>query len=156
MIIKLIAEAGPLISLLNDRKVTGNIVDPGDHYAIKPDALYLGVYDGETLAGVHEVRQFWQNVVECHAIYAREYRGRKALEGHRLFCRWLLKNNPFTNSVTMVPDTTPYGRSIITLLGATRIGRMDAAYFSKGEPVGVTLYQLTRQQYEDLANDHTR
>lgn len=55
-----------------------------------PDALYLGIYEGVMLVGVHEVRPFWMGVVECHAIYAPDFRGRYALEGHRLFCLWLL------------------------------------------------------------------
>uniref|UniRef100_A0A1A9VZ09 Uncharacterized protein n=1 Tax=Glossina brevipalpis TaxID=37001 RepID=A0A1A9VZ09_9MUSC len=104
------------------------------------------------LVGVHEVRPFWLGVVECHAIYAPDFRGRYALEGHRLFCRWLLENSTFTNSITLVPDTTKYGRVIIRLLGARRVGHLDDAYLSAGKPVGVTLYQLTRAQYEELAN----
>lgn len=151
MIIKIVDDMPEMVALLNDPAATGNIVDQGDHYALKPDALYLGIYEDDVLVGVHEVRQFWQNVVECHAVYHPDYRGRYALQGHRLFCRWLLAHNPFTNSVTMVPDVTKYGRAIIRLLGATRIGHMQAAYFSDGQPVGVTLYQLTRAQYEDLA-----
>lgn len=150
MIIKIVEDMPQMVAFLNDPDNTGALVDDGDYYGLKPDALYLGVYDGETLAGVHEVRQFWQNVVECHCVYGKHYRGRKALAGHKLFCRWLLDNNPFSNSVTMVPDETRQARSILALLGATRIGRMDAAYLRYGQPVPVTLYQLTRQQYEDL------
>jgi hypothetical protein len=52
----------------------------------------------------------------------------------------------------MVPDTTKYGRAIIRLLGATRVGHLDDAYFSCGQPVGVTLYQLPRSKYEELLN----
>lgn len=52
----------------------------------------------------------------------------------------------------MVPDTTKYGRAIIRLLGATRIGHMDDAYMRNGVPVGVTLYQLPRSKYEELLN----
>lgn len=152
MLIKLVDNPAQLIAFLNDPLITGNIVDAGDRYAIKPDAFYLGIYEGSMLVGVHEVRNFWMRVVECHAIYDPAYRGKYALEGHRLFCRWLLDNSPFLNSVTMVPDSTKYGRAIIKLLGATRIGHLDDAYTSKGKPVGVTLYQLTRKQYEDLAN----
>lgn len=150
MIIKLVDSRERLQSFLNDRATTGNIVDEGSTYTIKPDAVYLGIYEGHLLVGVHEVRTFWHNVVECHAIYDPGFRGKYALEGHKLFCRWLLDNSPFTNSVTMVPDVTKYGRVIIKLLGANRIGHLDDAYFSNGKPVGVTLYQLTRSQYEEF------
>ncbi|WP_129544325.1 DUF2824 family protein [Serratia sp. 1D1416] len=150
MEIKLIDNPARLQAFLNDQANTGNIVDDGDHYYIKPDAVYLGIYEGALLAGVHEVRNFWQSVVECHAIYDPGFRGQYALEGHRLFCLWLLANSPFTNSITMVPDTTKYGRAIIRLLGATRIGHLDDAYISNGQTVGVTLYQLKRSQYEDM------
>ncbi len=152
MEIKLIDNPVKLQAFLNDQANTGNIVDAGDRYFIKPDAVYLGVYEGMMLVGVHEVRNFWHNVVECHAIYDPGFRGQYALEGHLLFCRWLLANSPFTNSITMVPDTTKYGRSIIGLLGATRIGHLDDAYLSNGYPVGVTLYQLPRSKYEELQN----
>lgn len=151
MDIKIVQDMPQMVAFLNNPENTAALVDSGDIYALKPDALYLGVYDGDALAGIHEVRQFWQNVVECHCVYGKGYRGRYALAGHKLFCRWLLANNPFTNSVTMVPDETRQARSILALLGATRIGRMDAAYFRYGQPVPVTLYQLTRAQYEDLA-----
>lgn len=150
MEIKLIDNPVRLQAFLDDRATTGNIVDRGDHYRIKPDAVYLGIYEGVLLAGVHEVRNFWHSVVECHAIYDPGFRGQYALEGHRLFCRWLLANSPFTNSITMVPDTTKYGRAIIQLLGATRVGHLDDAYISNGQPIGVTLYQLKRSQYEDM------
>lgn len=153
MIAKPVTDLRQLLQLVGDPETVAGIVEPGDHYAIKPDSLYIGIYDGETLAGVHEVRQFWQNVVECHCVYDKRYRGALALQGFRLFCRWLLANNPFTNSVTMVPDTTRQARTILRLLGATRIGRMDAAFYWNGQPVPVTLYQLTRKQYEDLADD---
>ncbi|ABN42217.1 gp09 [Sodalis phage phiSG1] len=152
MNIKLIDNPLRLAEFLNDRQNTGRIVEPGEHYRIKADALYLGIYEGVTLVGVHEVRPFWLGVVECHAIYAPDFRGRYALEGHRLFCRWLLENSTFTNSITLVPDTTQYGRVIIRLLGARRVGHLDDAYLSAGKTVGVTLYQLTRSQYEELAN----
>lgn len=150
MDIKLIDNPVKLRAFLDDRNNTGNIVAASDSYFIKPDAVYLGVYEGVLLVGVHEVRTFWHSVVECHAIYDPGFRGQYALDGHRLFCRWLLTNSPFTNSITMVPDTTKYGRAIIRLLGATRIGHLDDAYLSNGQPVGVTLYQLKRSQYEDL------
>lgn len=150
MIIKLIDNPIKLAEFLNDARNTGNIVDAGDKYLIKSDAIYLGIYEGLLLVGVHEVRRFWHSVVECHAIYDPGFRGEYALCGHRLFCKWLLDNSPFTNSVTMVPDTTKYGRAIIRLLGATRIGHLDDAYLSNGKPVGVTLYQLKRSQYEEL------
>ncbi|MBH2996313.1 DUF2824 family protein [Serratia marcescens] len=150
MEIKLIDNPVRLQAFLNNRVNTGNIVDDGDHYFIKPDAVYLGIYEGVMLVGVHEVRTFWQSVAECHAIYDPGFRGKYALDGHRLFCRWLLANSPFTNSITMVPDSTKYGRAIIRLLGATRVGRLEDAYLSNGRPVGVTLYQLTRSQYEDM------
>ena len=112
--------------------------------------VYLGIYEGLVLAGVHEVRNFWHSVVECHAVYDPGFRGEYALQGHRLFCKWLLENSPFLNSITMVPDTTKYGRAIIRLLGATRVGHLDDAYIRCGKPVGVTLYQLTRQQYKGI------
>lgn len=152
MHIKLVDDLPRLISFLNSPDNTGNIVDKDQSYFIKPDALYLGIYEGVLLVGVHEVRNFWHSVVECHAIYDPGFRGDYALNGHRLFCKWLLKNSNFLNSVTMVPDTTKYGRAIIRLLGAERIGHMKSAYISNGEPVGVTLYQLPRQKYEELAN----
>ncbi|HAT1684523.1 TPA: DUF2824 family protein [Klebsiella oxytoca] len=152
MEIKLIDNPVKLQAFLNDQDNTGNIVDAGERYFIKPDAVYLGVYEGVMLVGVHEVRNFWHSVVECHAVYDPGFRGQYALEGHRLFCRWLLANSSFTNSITMVPDTTKYGRAIIRLLGATRIGHLEDAYLSNGQPVGVTLYQLPRSKYEDLLN----
>lgn len=150
MIIKLVDNPIRLAEFLNDARNTGNIVDTGGEYFIKPDAIYLGIYEGVLLVGVHEVRNFWHSVVECHAIYDPGFRGAYALAGHKLFCRWLLDNSPFTNSVTMVPDTTKYGRAIIRLIGATRVGHLDDAYLSNGNPVGVTLYQLKRSQYEEL------
>ncbi|WP_252355951.1 DUF2824 family protein, partial [Escherichia coli] len=61
----------------------------------------------------------------------------------------------FLNSITMVPDTTKYGRAIIRLLGATRVGHLDDAYMSNGKPVGITLYQLPRSKYEELLNVST-
>lgn len=152
MNIQLIDNLQTLWVFLNTEANTGNIVDDGDHYFIKPDALYLGVYEDKRLVGVHEVRAFWHSVVECHAIYAPGFRGKYALEGHRRFCRWLLANSTFTNSITLVPDTTRYGRTLIRLLGASRVGHLDDAYLSNGKPVGVTLYQLTRTQYEELAH----
>ena len=150
MIIKLVDNPIKLAEFLNDARNTGNIVDTGGKYFIKPDAIYLGIYEGLLLVGVHEVRNFWHNVVECHAIYDPGFRGSYALDGHKLFCKWLLDNSPFTNSVTMVPDTTKYGRIIIRLIGATKVGHLDDAYLSNGNPVGVTLYQLKRSQYEEL------
>ncbi|WP_145534839.1 DUF2824 family protein [Yersinia alsatica] len=150
MELRTIPDLGRLRAFLNNPEVTGNIVDVGNEYLIKPDALYLGIYEGVLLVGVHEVRTFWHSVVECHAIYDPGFRGKYALDGHKLFCSWLLENSPFTNSVTMVPDTTKYGRALIRLLGATRIGHLDDAYISNGQPVGVTLYQLKRTQYEDF------
>lgn len=150
MIIKPVDNPIRLAEFLNDARNTGNIVDAGGKYLIKPDAMYLGIYEGVLLVGVHEVRNFWHNVVECHAIYDPGFRGSYALAGHKLFCKWLLDNSPFTNSVTMVPDVTKYGRAIIRLIGATRIGHLDDAYLSNGNPVGVTLYQLKRSQYEEL------
>ncbi|WP_336295511.1 DUF2824 family protein [Cronobacter dublinensis] len=152
MHIKIIDNQSRLSAFLSDPTNTGNIVDAGESYLIKPDALYLGIYEGSLLVGVHEVRNFWHSVVECHAIYEPGFRGEYALNGHRLFCDWLLKNSPFLNSITMVPDTTKYGRAIIRLLGATRIGHLDDAYISNGKPVGVTLYQLPRSKYEELVN----
>lgn len=152
MHIKLIDNPVKLAEFLNNPENTGNIVDGGDKYFIKPDAVYLGIYEGVLLAGVHEVRNFWHSVVECHAIYSPGFRGEYALNGHRLFCKWLLDNSPFLNSVTMVPDTTKYGRALIRLLGATRIGHLDDAYMSNGKPVGITLYQLPRSKYEELLN----
>lgn len=150
MIIKPVDNPIRLAEFLNDARNTGNIVDAGGKYFIKPDAIYLGIYEGLLLVGVHEVRKFWHSVVECHAIYDPGFRGSYALDGHKLFCKWLLDNSPFTNSVTMVPDTTKYGRAIIRLIGATRVGHLDDAYLSNGNPVGVTLYQLKRSQYEEL------
>ena len=150
MIIKPVDNPIRLAEFLNDARNTGNIVDAGGKYLIKPDAMYLGIYEGVLLVGVHEVRNFWHNVVECHAIYDPGFRGAYALDGHKLFCKWLLDNSPFTNSVTMVPDVTKYGRAIIGLIGATRVGHLDDAYLSNGNPVGVTLYQLKRSQYEEL------
>ncbi|USR61627.1 DUF2824 family protein [Lelliottia amnigena] len=152
MQIKLIDNPVKLAEFLNKPENTGNIVDSGDSYLIKPDAVYLGIYEGLVLAGVHEVRNFWHSVVECHAVYEPGFRGEYALQGHRLFCKWLLINSPFLNSITMVPDTTKYGRAIIRLLGASRVGHLEAAYLKNGEPVGVTLYQLPRSKYEELLN----
>ncbi len=152
MQIKLIDNPVKLAEFLNNPANTGNIVDIGDAYLIKNDAVYLGIYEGIVLAGVHEVRNFWHSVVECHAVYEPGFRGEYALQGHRLFCKWLLNNSPFLNSITMVPDTTKYGRAIIRLLGASRIGHLDDAFLHNGVPVGVTLYQLPRSKYEELLN----
>lgn len=69
MEIKLIDNPVKLAEFLNNPVNTGNIVDSGDKYYIKPDAVYLGIYEGLVLAGVHEVRNFWHSVVECHAVY---------------------------------------------------------------------------------------
>lgn len=150
MELRAIPDLGRLRAFLNNQDITGNIVDHDSEYLIKPDALYLGIYEGLLLVGVHEVRTFWHSVVECHAIYDPGFRGKYALDGHKLFCRWLLENSPFTNSITMVPDSTKYGRALIRLLGAERIGHLDDAYISNGKPVGVTLYQLKRSQYEEI------
>ncbi len=119
MEIKLIDNPVKLAEFLNNPANTGNIVDSGDKYYIKPDAVYLGIYEGLVLAGVHEVRNFWHSVVECHAVYDPGFRGEYALQGHRLFCKWLLENSPFLNSITMVPDTTKYGRCSGTVNLAT-------------------------------------
>ncbi|MEW0482823.1 host cell division inhibitor Icd-like protein [Escherichia coli] len=35
--------------------------------------------------------------------------------------------------------------------GRTRVGHLDDAYIRCGKPVGVTLYQLTRQQYKEFS-----
>jgi hypothetical protein len=64
MHIKLIDNPVKLAEFLNNPANTGNIVDSGDKYYIKPDAVYLGIYEGLVLAGVHEVRNFWHSV-EC-------------------------------------------------------------------------------------------
>lgn len=151
MIVKPVDNLPELFVFLNTPANNKGVVPDGGSYAIKPDALYVGVYVAGVLEGVHEVRQFWLNVVECHCLYSPQCRGAAALRGHRMFCRWLLDNNPFTNSITMVPDATRQARSILALLGATRVGRLDAAYLWNGEEVSVTLYQLTRKQYEELA-----
>lgn len=150
MEIKIIDNPIRLSEFLNDKSNTGNIVDSNDQYFIKPDALYLGIYEGVLLVGVFEVRNFWHTVVECHAIFDTGFRGKYAFDAHKLFCKWLLVNSQFTNSVTMVPDTTKYGRVIVKMLGATRVGHLDDAYISNGKPVGVTIYQLKREQYEEL------
>lgn len=152
MELRVIESQSHLLKFMNCAENTGKIVDSGDNYLIKPDALYLGVYEGVVLAGVHEVRNFWHSVVECHAVYDPAFRGEYALNGHRLFCKWLLENSPFTNSITMVPDTTKYGRVLIRMLGAERIGHLDDAYISNGKPVGITLYQLPRHKYEELTH----
>ena len=152
MQIKLIDNQMKLAEFLNNPENTGKIVDSGEKYLIKHDAVYLGIYEGLVLAGVHEVRNFWHSVVECHAVYEPGFRGEYALQGHRLFCKWLLINSPFLNSITMVPDTTKYGRAIIRLLGASRVGHLEDAYLSNGSPVGITLYQMPRKKYEELAN----
>lgn len=152
MELRIVDDPVRLKQFLDNPVNTGQIVDKDQSYFIKPDALYLGIYEGVLLVGVHEVRNFWHSVVECHAIYDPGFRGNYALQGHRLFCKWLLHNSTFLNSVTMVPDTTKYGRAIVRLLGAERIGHMESAYISNGQSVGVTLYQLPRQKYEELAN----
>ncbi len=114
MEIKLIDNPVKLAEFLNNPANTGNIVDSGDKYYIKPDAVYLGIYEGLVLAGVHEVRNFWHSVVECHAVYDPGLRGEYALQGRRLFCKWLLENSPFLNSITMVPDTLVSSRNAAT------------------------------------------
>lgn len=99
MELKFIDNPVRLQAFLNEPGNTENIVEPGHTYYIKPDAVYLGIYEGLVLAGVHEVRNFWHSVVECHAVYDPGFRGEYALQGHRLFCKWLLENSPFLNSV---------------------------------------------------------
>lgn len=90
MEIKLIDNPVKLAEFLNDASNTGNIVDVGDKYFIKPDALYLGVYEGIVLAGVFEVRRFWHNIIECHNITSPDFRGKYSLEAHRLFAGMLV------------------------------------------------------------------
>ncbi|MGG7116690.1 DUF2824 family protein, partial [Klebsiella aerogenes] len=46
MEIKLIDNPVRLAEFLNNPEITGNIVDGGDKYYIKPDAVYLGIYEG--------------------------------------------------------------------------------------------------------------
>lgn len=152
MKLKIVENMVDMVAFLNNPDVTGAIVSKGDTYGLKPDALYLGIYEGWELVGVFEVRQFWQNVIEVHGMFKHGFRGCYALESYRLLSAWLIENNPFTNSVTMVPDNAKFGRSLVTLLGATRIGVMADAFFVNGEPVSVTLYQMTRQQVEKAAN----
>ena len=150
MKLKIIDDPFRLKSFLNDPKNTGNIVDIGDEYYIKPDALYLGIYEGALLVGVHEVRPFWHSTLETHPIYDPGFRGQYAIDGHKLFFGWLLNNSTFTNIVTMVPDTTRYGAAAVIALGASRAGRIEDAYLSCGEAIGVTLYQLTRKRCGEL------
>ncbi len=71
MELRAIPDLGRLRAFLNNPDITGNIVDHDSEYLIKPDALYLGIYEGLLLVGVHEVRTFWHSVVECHAISER-------------------------------------------------------------------------------------
>ncbi|HGX5370399.1 TPA: DUF2824 family protein [Escherichia coli] len=136
MELKFIDNPVRLQAFLNEPGNTENIVEPGHTYYIKPDAVYLGIYEGLVLAGVHEVRNFWHSVVECHAVYDPGFRGEYALQGHRLFCKWLLENSPFLNSITMVPDTTKYGRAIIRLLGAIRFKVAKYLFFATGHSHG--------------------
>lgn len=152
MELRIISDPIRLEEFLNNSETTGNIVDIGEQYFIKPDALYLGVYEGSLLVGVHEVRNFWHTVVEVHPIYDRGFRGKYAIEGHRLFFQWLLKNSTFTNITTMVPDTTRYGAVAAVRVGGVRVGHLDDAYLSNGKPVGVTIYQMTRKRCEELYN----
>lgn len=70
MELKFIDNPVRLQAFLNEPGNTENIVEPGHTYYIKPDAVYLGIYEGLVLAGVHEVRNFWHSIVECHAVYA--------------------------------------------------------------------------------------
>ncbi|WP_163355597.1 DUF2824 family protein, partial [Escherichia coli] len=49
MEIKIIDNPIRLSEFLNDKSNTGNIVDSNDQYFIKPDALYLGIYEGVLL-----------------------------------------------------------------------------------------------------------
>lgn len=75
MELKFIDNPVRLQAFLNEPGNTENIVEPGHTYYIKPDAVYLGIYEGLVLAGVHEVRNFWHSVVECHAVYDPGFRG---------------------------------------------------------------------------------
>lgn len=68
---------------LNNPDNTRSIVNPDFGYYIKPDALYMGIYNDGVLIGVHEVRKFWHSVVELHTIYAPEFRGKKPLQATR-------------------------------------------------------------------------
>lgn len=147
MEIKLIDNPVKLAEFLNDASNTGNIVDVGDKYFIKPDALYLGVYEGIVLAGVFEVRRFWHNTIECHNITSPDFRGKYSLEAHRLFCRHACEFYDFDAVVTFVPEKTKYGRVIISHLGARRVGTITRACTMNGEKVDAVMYEMTREQF---------
>jgi hypothetical protein len=151
MQIKLIDNPVKLAEFLNNPANTGNIVDSGDKYLIKPDAVYLGIYEGLMLAGVFEVRKFWHMILECHSIMEPGFRGRYALDAHRLFCRFALDNFSFNGCVTFVPEKTKYGRTIITILGAKRVGMLRSAYNSIGVPIDAAMYEITRDEMERCA-----
>jgi hypothetical protein len=150
MEIKLIEDIAGLIAFLNDTNNTGNIVEAGQLYHIKPDAIYVGIYKDSELVGVMEARKFWHSTIEIHPIFSAHYRGEKAIDAMRLFFGWMLANFTFTNLITMVPETTRYGAVAALALGASRIGILQDAFIWYGEPVAVTLYQLPRAACEEL------
>lgn len=81
MELKFIDNPVRLQAFLNEPGNTENIVEPGHTYYIKPDAVYLGIYEGLVLAGVHEVRNFWHSVVA--ALATELTRMMAANTGHR-------------------------------------------------------------------------
>lgn len=150
MEIKLIDDIGALIAFLNRPENTGNIVEEGQLYHIKPDAIYVGFYKDGELVGVMEARKFWHSTIEIHPIFSTNYRGKKAIEAMRLFFGWMIEKFSFTNLITMVPDTTRYGAVAALALGAIRIGILQDAFIWQGQPVSVALYQLPRRICEDI------
>lgn len=151
MEIKLVDNPMKLVEFLNDKINTGNIVDDGEKYYIKPDAYYLGIYEGVVLVSVFEVRTFWHNTIECHNITNPGFRGAYALSAHKLFCRYACEFHDFESAVTFVPEKTKYGRVIISHLGARRVGTITRACTMNGDNVDVVMYEMTRQQFQNIA-----
>ncbi len=103
-------------------------MEPAHDY-IKPDAVYPGIYEGlPVLAGVREVRNFWHSIVECRGV--RPWIPWVNMHARAsIILQWLRNAHSLTASIS-VPITTKYGRAIIHLLGATRVGHLDDAYIT--------------------------
>lgn len=74
MEIKLIDNPVRLQTFLNDQANTGNIVDDGDRYFIKPDAVYLGVYEGVPEKGQQVINRKMEARIANSAAWQSFYR----------------------------------------------------------------------------------
>ncbi|MCZ5798235.1 DUF2824 family protein [Escherichia coli] len=150
MEIKLIDNPVKLAEFLNNPANTGNIVDSGDKYYIKSDAVYLGIYEGLVLAGVHEVRNFWHSVVECHAVYDPGFRGEYARKEIGLaFWRYILTNTTVQCVTSFAARKFRHGQMYCAMIGLKRVGTIKK-YFKGVDDV--TFYSATREELIDFLN----